>query len=188
MSKITKNAIADSLIKLMEIKPLPKITISNITEECGINRMTFYYYFQDIYDLLRWIISSEIDKIVKDGHQGNNWKDSYTELYRTAVEHRGMLTNISRSIRRERIHGFFSEITGQHLSEIVDDMSLELSIPEEKKQFIVDFYKYAIVGLEIDWIEDGMKKPPEILAEEIAIMVENQMPLTIEGFIKAEEK
>ena len=188
MSKITKNAIADSLIRLMDTKPLPKITISNITEECGINRMTFYYYFQDIYDLLRWIISGEIERIMKDPLPGKGWKEAYTELCRTAVEHRSMLTNIARSIRRERIQGFFNEITGRYLSNIVEDMTLGLWMPEEKKHFIVDFYKYAIVGLEIDWIEDGMKKPPEIMAEEIAVMVENQLALAIENFSKAEEK
>ena len=33
-------------------KPLNKITINDITEDCGVNRMTFYYHFKDIYDLV----------------------------------------------------------------------------------------------------------------------------------------
>ena len=35
-------------------KPLTKITINDIAEDCGINRMTFYYHFKDIYDLVEW--------------------------------------------------------------------------------------------------------------------------------------
>ena len=55
MSQITKNALAASLKKLLSKKELSKITITNITEECGVNRQTFYYHFKDIYDLLEWI-------------------------------------------------------------------------------------------------------------------------------------
>ena len=54
MSQITKRALEQSLKNLLLKKPLNKITISDITEDCGINRMTFYYHFQDIYDLVEW--------------------------------------------------------------------------------------------------------------------------------------
>ena len=59
MSQITKRALAASLKKLLAQKPLSKITIADITEDCGINRMTFYYHFQDIYDLIDWICQEE---------------------------------------------------------------------------------------------------------------------------------
>ena len=60
MSQITKNALATALKKLLSKKELSKITISNITEECGVNRQTFYYHFNDIYDLLEWIFTNEV--------------------------------------------------------------------------------------------------------------------------------
>ena len=48
MSQVTKRALEASLKNLLLQKPLSKITISDITEDCGINRMTFYYHFKDI--------------------------------------------------------------------------------------------------------------------------------------------
>ena len=50
MSNITKRALEQSLKNLLLKKPLTKITISDITADCGMNRMTFYYHFKDIYD------------------------------------------------------------------------------------------------------------------------------------------
>ena len=55
----TKQAMADSLKRYMEVKSLSKITISAICEDCGINRKTFYYHFKDIYDLLKWTLEQE---------------------------------------------------------------------------------------------------------------------------------
>ena len=54
VSQLTKRALAASLKKLLAQKPLSKITIADITEDCGVSRMTFYYHFQDIYDLVEW--------------------------------------------------------------------------------------------------------------------------------------
>ena len=54
MSQITKRAMVASLKNLLLKKPLNKITISDITEECGVNRMTFYYHFQDVFELIEW--------------------------------------------------------------------------------------------------------------------------------------
>ena len=59
MSQTTKWAMAMALKHIMTQKPLSKITITDITEACGINRMTFYYHFQDIFDLIDWICQEE---------------------------------------------------------------------------------------------------------------------------------
>ena len=59
MAQTTKRALEASLKKLLPRKPLNKITINDITEDCGVNRMTFYYHFQDIYDLIEWICLEE---------------------------------------------------------------------------------------------------------------------------------
>ena len=64
MAQMTKNALADSLKTLLETRTVDKITISDITEHCGVNRMTFYYHFQDIYDLLEWSWIREANKVL----------------------------------------------------------------------------------------------------------------------------
>ena len=55
----TKNAIAQGFKELMEKKAFAKITVSDITSKCGLNRQTFYYHFQDKYELLNWIFYNE---------------------------------------------------------------------------------------------------------------------------------
>ena len=43
-----RDAIMESVLKLLEERPLSKITVKDIVDECGINRNTFYYHFEDI--------------------------------------------------------------------------------------------------------------------------------------------
>ena len=47
MPNTTKQALEESLKHMLLKKPLDKITIRDITEDCGISRMAFYYHFQE---------------------------------------------------------------------------------------------------------------------------------------------
>ena len=80
MSQITKNALATALKKLLSKKELSKITISNITEECGVNRQTFYYHFKDIYDLLEWIFTNEVIEEI-DNEIEENWQQKFIYIF-----------------------------------------------------------------------------------------------------------
>lgn len=66
MSEITKKALATSLKKLVSKKELSKITVVDITKDCGVNRQTFYYHFKDINDLMEWIYTNEVIQEIEE--------------------------------------------------------------------------------------------------------------------------
>ena len=74
MSQITKRALEQSLKNLLREKPLSKITVTDITEDCGISRMTFYYHFKDKYDLVNWIFDMDFAKVL----EAHEKKDYFT--------------------------------------------------------------------------------------------------------------
>ena len=80
MSQLTKRALAESLKALLAQKPLSKITISDITAHCGMNRMTFYYHFQDIYDLIDWICQEEGGRALQGRKDYRTWQEGFTAL------------------------------------------------------------------------------------------------------------
>lgn len=53
----TRKLIMDALIKLSSKKEFKDITVKDITSEAMINRATFYYHFEDTYDLLEKALS-----------------------------------------------------------------------------------------------------------------------------------
>ncbi|EPZ58986.1 bacterial regulatory s, tetR family protein [[Clostridium] sordellii ATCC 9714] len=63
MSQMTKKSFAASLKKMLAQKTLEKIKVIDITEDCGVNRQTFYYHFKDIYDLLDWVYTDEAQEL-----------------------------------------------------------------------------------------------------------------------------
>ena len=57
---MTKRLIADGFKALMLRYPFEKISIMMITNEAGIRRPSFYNHFQDKYDLLAWIVETDV--------------------------------------------------------------------------------------------------------------------------------
>lgn len=63
-SQNTKKMMANTLLSLMKQKSLSKISVSEIVKICQINRKTFYYHFEDIYDLLEWHLEQELTSLM----------------------------------------------------------------------------------------------------------------------------
>ena len=78
-SNSTKSALADAMKKLMVRKSFAKISISDLCEECGLNRKSFYYHFKDKYDLVNWIFDVEYLNHVQIGKNLIGW-DSVLHL------------------------------------------------------------------------------------------------------------
>ena len=79
-SNITKKALAQSLKELGSTKILDKITVADITNHCGVNRQTFYYHFNDKYELLNWIYTEDLFKPLTKDLDFFNWGDKLVGL------------------------------------------------------------------------------------------------------------
>ena len=103
MSNITKKALEASLKKLMLKKPLDKITIRDITDDCGISRMTFYYHFQDIYDLVEWCCIEDATAALQGKKTCDTWNEGLVQIFEAVLENKGFILKAYRCISREKM-------------------------------------------------------------------------------------
>lgn len=80
-SYLTKKALAQSLKHLMEHTPLNKISVKHLVDDCGLNRQTFYYHFQDIFELLGWIYKTEAVESIAEYRSYNTWTDGFYRIF-----------------------------------------------------------------------------------------------------------
>lgn len=78
--QLTKRALEESLKHLLLTKPLTKITIANLTEDCGVSRMTFYYHFQDIYDLVEWSCEEDARQALANNKTAETWQTGLANI------------------------------------------------------------------------------------------------------------
>ena len=145
MSNITKKALEASLKKLMLKKPLDKITIRDITDDCGISRMTFYYHFQDIYDLVEWCCIEDATAALQGKKTCDTWNEGLVQIFEAVLENKAFILNAYRCISREQMENFLFRMTYGLIRGVVDEKSAGTALPEEDKAFIAEFHKYRFV-------------------------------------------
>lgn len=167
MPQFTKRALIDSFIKLLNETSLDKITVKDIVDECGVNRNTFYYYFQDIYAMLDEIFRAEAEKVIKESELYKSWKDGFIKSAVFALENRKAIYHIYNSINREQLEKYLYNITESLMLKFVNLQAEGMNVSEEDKKFIADIYKYALVGMVLDWISRGMTDDTEIFIDKM---------------------
>jgi AcrR family transcriptional regulator len=81
----------------MEHTPLEKITITDICDDCGLNRKSFYYHFQNKYELVIWIFEEEIGRPIREKVASNRVSLSLAiELCEALASERGFYANALR--------------------------------------------------------------------------------------------
>ena len=153
--------------KLLLEKPLNKITINDITEDCGVNRMTFYYHFKDIYDLVDWILAEDAAKAMEGRRGFGTWSEAYLDILHQLQDNKTLVLNVYRSVGREQVE--------QYLYRLLDPI-------------LKDF---ALVGMSLEWIRRDMKTDPNKMVERVSTMIHGDLRRALcrlsTGSLKIEE-
>lgn len=169
----TKRMLADSLKKAMKTKAFSKITVSQIINDCGVNRKTFYYHFQDIYALLKWMFEEEAIEVVKQFDLLVDYEEAIRFVMRYVDENDYIISCAYDSIGRDEMKRFFyADFLGVAVS-VIDavEASLEKKSDPEFKQYVAQFYAEAIAGMLIDWVKNKDKHDKEKTLEYLTTII-----------------
>lgn len=162
-------------MKLLNEKPLDKITIKDIVEDCGINRNTFYYHFDDIPDLVEQILREEADKARLEHGGEASWEESFIAAAEFALSNKRALYHIYNSVSREQIERYLNRIAQDVMERFVRGLAADIPAGEEDRALVVNFYRAALVGMVLDWMNAGMKEDPERIIRRLGRLLEGSI-------------
>lgn len=163
-SSETKLKMGEALKKLVNYKAFSKITVGDIVTECGLNRNSFYYHFENMFDLLYWTYDQEIKNIVTAFQNANadytqsfefilSYIDQNINLCQAAYESLGE-NDLENMIERDL--KLFLTVSVTYITE-----ELKIEISEDYKNFLI-FNFSPMVRFQIVWYiryNDKLDKP-----------------------------
>ena len=182
MSQITKKALEQSLKNLLLKKPLNKITINDITEDCGINRMTFYYHFRDIYDLVEWACLEDASKALEEKKTHDTWQEGLIQIFYAVRENKPFIINVYRCVHREQVEAYLKPLVDSLLMGVIREESVGMTVRDEDKSFIARIYSYIFIGVMLDWIKDDMKADPQEIVGRLAVLLKGSIADALSHF------
>ena len=131
MSQMTKRALVASLKELMAEKPLDKITVTDLTEHCGVNRMTFYYHFKDIYDLVEWACLEDARRALDEKKTYDTWQQGLLQIFEAVQENKPFILNVYRCVHREQVEKYLQPLVDQLLLDVIDEEAAGMTLRDE---------------------------------------------------------
>ena len=179
MSQVTKRALEQSLKNLLLKKPLTKITVGDITDDCGINRMTFYYHFKDIYDLVEWSCLEDAKRALDEKKTYDTWQQGLLQIFKAVQENKPFILNVYRCVHREQVEKYLQPLVDQLLLNVINEEAAGITVRDEDKQFIAQVYSYMFIGLMLDWIKDDMREDPQQIVEKLSKLIKGSVSVAL---------
>ena len=182
MSQVTKRALEQSLKNLLLKKPLTKITVSDIAADCGINRMTFYYHFKDIYDLVEWACLEDAKRALDEKKTCDTWQQGLLQIFEAVQQNKPFILNVYRCVHREQVEKYLQPLVDHLLLDIIQEKSNGMTVRDEDKQFIAQIYSYVFIGLMLDWIKEDMREDPQNIVDRLAKLITGSISAALARF------
>lgn len=167
MASATKKMLSISLKELLSKNTLDNITINNITDLAGVSRKTFYYHFQDIYDLLEWTLKEDLEEAMAGNNEDDTWQQALLNVFNYCLDNRDFVMNTNESLKREALEEYLGKMATPTLFRIAGTLPVFEQLDPEDVDFIVEFYSYGVVGIIMRWIGDQMDEDPEPIVDRI---------------------
>ena len=163
MANFTKQAIKAAFLELLDEKPLNKISVRDIVERCGINRNSFYYHFQDIPELISWVIERETERLRSKAEAQEDPEKRLKFFFAVSLNampyiRQSMLTNYRDEIGRILLAHF-----RRMIEESAEGKELAHRCSQAEFDLIIRYHSMAILGILASWSEEDTKHQDEVV-------------------------
>ena len=157
-----KYRLAEAMKECMKKAPVEKITVKEITEECGVTRQTFYRNFQDKYDLINWYFDKILIESFEHMGEGQTVYESlvnkFQYIQKETLFFRAAFKNDDQNCLRDHD---FELITKFYTDRIEGNTGKKMS---DKIRFQLEMYCQGSIYMTVQWVLGNHKATPETLA------------------------
>lgn len=167
-----KETIAEAVRTLLIEQHVRKLTVKDIVEQCHITRQAFYYHFEDISEMFRWIMEKETEKTLQEALSKGNAEDGLRCFFVMAVNalpyiKRGMDSNYGTELEqllRQYVQRFFALAA--------EEQKFYPGGSFAETRFILRYHSHAVLGVLYDWTEEDSEHLDEIVHTVYCLMTE----------------
>lgn len=181
-SQNTKKMLVETLLSLLEKKPLSKITVSEIVNLCDINRKTFYYHFTDVYDLLEWHLDAELQKALDITDPLDDLNTTITFSMNYMKDNTYLRNCIDDPLGRDKIVNFLNKSLYPKSEELLSELEqrYEKSLDPDFKEFLIR----SLARVTVLSIIDAIENPNGYNLEHMKLYLSDIFNASVEGFFQ----
>ena len=177
MPSDTKETIANAAKKLLLQKGVSRLTVKDIVEECQITRQAFYYHFEDIPALMRWILEQDAQRTMQEVANLESGQAKLRYLFVIAIQSLPYMKKGMTGGYRDDLERLLSQHIQQLFEQVCDAQGLYQDCTRFEVKLIVRYHSQAILGLFRNWTEEDTKNLDKIVSVVFRLMTKGIPPL-----------
>lgn len=186
MPGFTKKAIRDSFIKLLNDRPVNQITIKDIVEDCGINRNSFYYHYQDLPSMIEEIVLEEVNTIIQQHPTIESVEECLDVAISFGLENRRAAMHLYHSANRDVFEQYLWRTCDYTVKTYFDTAFGQCDVEERDRDSIIQYGKWICYGAIVDWLNGGMKEDIQTTFHRICQLRTGMLEEMVRRCIKSE--
>ena len=154
----TLKVIKESFVKLLKQDTINKITVKNLCDEAGINRATFYRYYEDVFDLYEQLKKDMVENLFI-AHTETEPRDLEIDLFKFLSKIKENADALSAFSKQNDVMDIIIRLGRKNYPYF--DEYMEIFSPEVKREDRVSTYYYVssgCTGVISEWMKNGMAK------------------------------
>lgn len=157
MPNFTKRAIKETFLRQLDLRPLSQITVKDIVEECGINRNSFYYHFEDLPALLEEIVSEDLAQLIRSHPTIDSLEEGFDAVVEFVLNRKRAVLHVYNSMSRDMFERYLMDVCQYVASTYISSALADRAMDEASKAILIRYHKCVCFGSIIDWLSGGMK-------------------------------
>lgn len=178
----TRQKLATALKEQLQTAPIDRLTVSGLAAAAGINRQTFYYHFTDVYDLAVWVFDQDFANHIMAHATYDHWAQGYRSLLHYIRDNYTQSMAVLNSLTHRERDAFFLRQFQAMMTPIVAELQGDLVISDEDSRFVIDHYAATVLGHFLQWLSEGAREDPDVLAPKIEKILRGSVRQSLERF------
>ena len=153
----TRTAIQQAFLQLARENPADKITVTDIVTRAGINRNSFYYYFEDLPGMIEITVQELFERTILQ-NRPQTFQECVDALADIMSQNRSACMHLFRSRSRIDLQRYYHRVCGFVVRTFLESVEYlgKFHTPEQKEA-IAQYYKCLLLGLMTEWMAGGMR-------------------------------
>ncbi len=172
-----KDTIAQAAKSLLMEKGVRKLTVKDIVEECSITRQAFYYHFEDIPALFRWMFERDTERNLLEARAQESGEARLHRFFVVAINAMPYVKKGMESNYREELERLLVEYIQRLFEQVCDEEGLYQDCTRIEVKLILRYHSQAIIGILRSWTEADTKNLDQIVSVVYRLMTEGISPL-----------
>ena len=177
MAADMKAAIAEAVVRLLTERNVRKLTVKDIVEECHITRQTFYYHFEDIPQLFRWMLEQELQLLAGRAESGEDPKAALRSFFLMAINSMPYVKKGLESNYGGELEELLTQYFYRFFELVIEKRNLYKSRTRAEVRLILRYHCQAILGLFASWTDEDTKNLDAIVDTVYELLTEGISPL-----------